>query len=117
MARRLLKLIGMIAGAGMLGVAFAASGVPALAEEDEFDGSPRAPGVEITYYACSACHSFKLVAQQGLSKESWKEVLVWMVEEQEMEPMEPADLSVTLDYLAKFYGPDRLARKLATKRQ
>jgi hypothetical protein len=116
MARHLLKHIGMMAGAGMLGVAFATSGTPALAEEDEFGGSPRAPGVEITYYACSACHSFKLVAQQGLSKESWREVLVWMVEEQEMEPMEPSDFLVTLNYLTKFYGPDRLANKLAAKR-
>lgn len=116
MARRLLKHIGMIAGAGMLGVAIAASGSPALAEEDEFGGIPRAPGVEITYYACSSCHSFKLVAQQGLSKERWREVLVWMVEEQEMEPMEPSDFSATLNYLAKFYGPDRLAQTMAAKR-
>ena len=116
MVRVLLQRFGVIACMGLLGAAYAASSAPALAEEDEFGGSPRAPGVEITYYTCSACHSFKLVAQQGLTKARWKDVLVWMVKEQEMEPLPPSDLTVVLGYLSKYYGPDRLARKMAANK-
>ena len=101
----------------LLGAIMIAPGGPALADEDELGGIPRGPGAEETYYLCSACHSFRLVAQQGLSRESWEEALVWMVEEQEMEEPEPAELQLILDYLAKYYGPDRLARKLAKQQQ
>lgn len=101
-----------LSGAVLLGACLIAPGVPAA---DEFGGIPRGPGVEETYYACSACHSFKLVAQQGLSRERWDEVLVWMVEEQEMEPLEAEESPLILDYLTKYYGPDRLARKMTKK--
>ena len=36
-----------------------------------------------------------------------------MVEEQEMAELEPEDEKLVLNYLAKFYGPDRLARRMA----
>lgn len=100
----------------LLGAILIAPGGPALAEEDELGGIPRGPGAEETYYLCSACHSFRLVAQQGLSRERWAEALVWMVEEQEMEQPEPADLELMIAYLTKYYGPDRLARKLAKQK-
>jgi cytochrome c len=97
----------------LLGVTLLASSRPAQADDDELGGIPRAPGAEETYYLCSACHSFRLVAQQGLSYESWKETLVWMIEEQEMPTPEPGEFELIARYLAKFYGRDRLARKLA----
>ncbi|VAW13226.1 hypothetical protein MNBD_ALPHA09-834 [hydrothermal vent metagenome] len=57
-------------------------------------------GEEVEAY-CSACHSLKTVVQQGLSREDWEELLVWMVEEQEMEPIDPEDRKLVLDYLAE----------------
>jgi hypothetical protein len=100
----------------LLGAISFAPGRPALADDDELGGIPRAKGAEETYYLCSACHSFLLVAQQGLSRERWEETMVWMVEEQEMEKPESAQLRLIVDYLTKYYGPDRLARKM-TKQQ
>ena len=97
----------------LLGAILLAPGRPAWADEDELGGIPRAPGAEETYYLCSACHSFRLVAQQGLSYESWKATLVWMIEEQDMSTPEPEERELITKYLAKFYGRDRLARKLA----
>ena len=78
----------------------------AAAEDDAFDfeGLPPGPGQEETYYNCVACHSMKLVTQQRLTRESWDEVLDWMVDEQEMEPMEPELRTTVLDYLAAHYG-------------
>ena len=55
---------------------------------------------EVAAY-CDACHSLKLVVQQGLSRTAWEETIEWMVEEQEMEPLESDDYKLVLDYLAK----------------
>ncbi len=67
----------------------------------------RAPGASETFDACTPCHSERIVVQQGLTREQWDELMVWMVEEQEMEPIEEGALAVILDYLAEHYGPDR----------
>jgi cytochrome c len=64
-------------------------------------------GAEETYNACTACHSERIVAQQGLSKKDWMEVLVWMVDEQEMDEIEDPDYSLIVNYLAKNYNLDR----------
>ena len=81
-------------------------------EEDEYDGLPPGEGRDEVFGLCGACHSMKLVTQQGLSRATWEEVLELMVEEQEMAELEPEDEVLVLDYLAKFYGPDRLARRM-----
>ena len=60
---------------------------------------------------CGSCHSIDLVLQQGLSRGTWDEVLIEMVEEQEMVALQPEVREKVLDYLEKYYGPDRRARK------
>ena len=90
----------------------AAAVEPAAAEEDDYQGLPPGTGRDEVLGLCGACHSMKLVTQQGLSRSTWSEVLVFMVEEQEMTELEPDDEKLVLDYLEKFYGPDRLALKM-----
>lgn len=90
-------------------VCFAAA---AASAEDEYQGLPPGEGRDEVLGLCGTCHSMKLVTQQGLSRSVWDEVLVFMVEEQEMAELEPEDETLVLDYLAKFYGPDRLARTM-----
>ena len=85
----------------------------AAGADDEYEGLPPGEGREEVLGLCGACHSMKLVTQQGLSRSTWDEVLVLMVEEQEMAELEPEDERLVLNYLAKFYGPDRLARRMA----
>ncbi len=51
-------------------------------------------------YACSPCHSIRLVVQQRLDRESWDETLTWMVEEQDMPELEAEDRALILDYLS-----------------
>ena len=82
-------------------------------EEDDYEGLPPGEGRDEVFGLCGACHSMKLVAQQGLSRSTWEEVLVLMVEEHEMAELEPEDERLVLNYLARFYGPDRLARRMA----
>ncbi len=89
-------------------------------EESEFGVLKVAEGVETIYYTCSACHSEMIVAQQGLTRDGWEELLEWMVEEQGMsEPDEP-DLAEILDYLSTNYNVDRPNfpnHQLTSKRQ
>ena len=77
------------------------------AEPEDFGQMVSAPGASETFDACTPCHSERIVVQQGLTREQWDELMVWMVEEQEMEPIEEGALAVILDYLAEHYGPDR----------
>ncbi len=77
------------------------------AEEAEFGILHVAEGVEETYYACTACHSEMIVAQQGLTRAHWNEMLEWMVEEQGMSEIDEPDRTVILDYLATHYNEDR----------
>ena len=64
-------------------------------------------GAEETYAYCTACHSERIVVQQGLTREGWEEVLESMVEEQGMAPIEEPDHDRVLGYLSTHYGPDR----------
>ena len=82
-------------------------------DEDDYQGLPPGQGRDEVLGFCGACHSMRLVTQQGLSRSIWDEVLDYMVEEQEMAELEPEDRKLILDYLALFYGPDRRARKMA----
>jgi cytochrome c len=74
---------------------------------DEFEGLVPGPGQEEVYYSCVGCHSTRIVQQQGLSRDAWDELLVWMVEEQGMPEPDPPERTLILDYLAQNYGPDR----------
>ncbi|MEO0910083.1 MAG: cytochrome c family protein [Pseudomonadota bacterium] len=64
-------------------------------------------GAEETYNYCIACHSEMIVAQQGLTRPQWEEMMEWMVEEQGMSEIEEPEYSLIMDYLSKNYGPDR----------
>jgi hypothetical protein len=63
------------------------------------------PGRDDTFYACTACHAFKIVAQQGMTREQWDESLNWMTQRHKMPPITGKDRDVILAYLAANYGP------------
>lgn len=93
--------------------------VPSLAELTVTDDQGRseviyevgklhvAPGAQITYDYCTACHSEMIIAQQGQTREGWDEILVWMVDEMGMSEIDAPDRDQILDYLATYYNPDR----------
>jgi len=66
-----------------------------------------AEGAGLTYDYCTACHSEMIVAQQGQTREGWDKLLVWMVEEQGMYPIDEPDRAAILDYLSTHYNTDR----------
>jgi cytochrome c len=76
-------------------------------EEDARDwgGLPPGPGREEVHYTCTACHSIRMVTQQGLNRERWDDTLEWMVEEQGMSEIEDvATRDLILDYLSTHFG-------------
>ena len=64
-------------------------------------------GAEETHVYRTACHSERIVAQQGLTRPDWEELLEQMVEEHGMTPIEEPDRERVLTYLSTQYGPDR----------
>ena len=80
---------------------------PVAQEPEDFGVMVVAPGASETFDACTPCHSERIVAQQGLTRDQWDELLDWMVGEQEMEPVDAGLRTVILDYLGEHYGPDR----------
>lgn len=64
-------------------------------------------GAAETYARCIVCHSERLVAQQGLTRQGWEEVIDLMVEEHGMIPIQNPALDRVLGYLSTHYGPDR----------
>jgi hypothetical protein len=89
---------------------FAAPGAmaqsPAFAPRDETpEEFPAGQGRDETFYACTACHGFKLVAQQGLNRRQWEESLDWMTVKHGMPKLDDADRKVVLDYLEATYPP------------
>jgi mono/diheme cytochrome c family protein len=67
-------------------------------------------GRDETFYACTACHGFRLVAQQGMTRAQWEESLALMVRRHNMPPLDDKDRAVVLNYLEAAYPPRAPAR-------
>jgi cytochrome c len=76
-------------------------------DPEKWQGLPAGSGREDVFYRCKACHSLMIVKQQGLDRDSWDELLVWMVDENGMPPIDDeATRNRVLDYLTTHYGRD-----------
>lgn len=73
--------------------------------ERNWQGLPSGPGREEVFHSCNACHSLRIVTQQGMSRSRWDATLDWMVEEQGMtEISDQATRDRILDYLSTHFG-------------
>jgi len=84
--------------------------VSAFAQQNTFtprDESPEefveAPGRDETFYTCTACHNFRLVAQQGMNRRQWEDILVMMRDKHGMPELDAKDREVVLSYLETAY--------------
>ena len=104
MARLKAAALGMLA----LGALFprAEAQAPAFTPRDErAEDLPAGPGREETFGLCAACHGFRLVSNQGMTREQWDQTLRWMTERHNMPDVQGAERDAILDYLARFYPP------------
>jgi len=83
----------------------AGSGAAARAPAVDFGpGWPAGPGQAETGELCNSCHSLAIVKQQRLSRETWDNLLTWMVEKQGMAAQPPERRALMLDYLVQHFG-------------
>ena len=96
-----------------LGIAIAALlwTAPAIAQtaftprDESAEEFAAGPGRDETFYACTACHNFKLVAAQGLTRAGWEDSLNLMVRRHNMPALDDKDRAVVLGYLEATYPP------------
>ncbi len=82
---------------------------PQFTPSDEApENFPAGAGRDETFYTCTACHNFKLVAAQGMSRRQWDDSLAWMVQKHGMPVLDEKDKKVVLDYLETAF-PQRAA--------
>ena len=101
----MMQRLAWLAFAGMLLMA------PAMAQTTftPRDESPEefAPGAgrDETFYACTACHNFKLVAAQGLSRAGWEDSINLMIRRHNMPALDDKDRAAVLGYLEAAFPP------------
>lgn len=79
---------------------------PTSAQTDESpEDFPQGANRDDTFYTCTACHGFKLVAQQGMNRRQWDESISLMVSKHGMPAPEAADRGKLLDYLEAAFPP------------
>jgi hypothetical protein len=66
---------------------------------------PAGAGRDEAFYACTPCHGFKIVAQQGQTRRQWDETLDWMTQRHNMPKLEGNVREIVLDYLEATYPP------------
>ena len=86
------------------------AGSPTLAQtftpsQESPEDYPDGPGREQAFYACVACHGFKIVAQQGQTRRQWEDTIEWMVKRHGMPPLEGELRKTVLDYLETAFPP------------
>jgi len=85
-----------------VGLAQAQKFIPRDESPEEF---PAGPGRDETFYSCTACHGFKLVAAQGMNRRQWEETLAVMTAKHGMPNLEGRDRELVLNYLETTYPP------------
>lgn len=93
----------LVLGAGLLFAASSALAQAPAPSEETPEMFPAGPNRDEAFYACIACHNFKLVAAQGLSREKWGETLDWMVTKHNMPALEAEERGKVLTYLAETF--------------
>jgi hypothetical protein len=85
-----------VALAMLTGVASAQNFTPRDEAPEDF---PAGPNRDDAFYACTACHNFKLVAAQGMNRRQWNESIDLMISRHGMPALDEQDRAKVLDYL------------------
>ena len=91
-------------------IVLAVAAAPARADDRGIADWPAGEGREETANLCAACHSGRLVSQQGLSRQRWDELLDVMTARHKMPKLEGQEREVILAYLTKAF-PERAGER------
>ena len=105
--RTLLAAAGLALAASFLPSAGAFAQAPPqfIPRDENPEDYPAGAGRDDTFYACTACHGFRIVAQQGMTRRQWEDSLQWMTDRHGMSPLSAKDQKVVLDYLEATFPP------------
>lgn len=101
----------------MSAIGFAAAQTPVLQtpaftpREEEPEEFPEAAGREEAFYGCTACHGFKIVAQQGMSRQRWDDTVDFMIRQHKMPAPSAQEREKILDYLARAFPEQPATRR------
>lgn len=111
MSVRLRHVTASALAALLLTAASALAQSPAFTPSDEKpEDYPPGAGRDETFYACTPCHGFRIVAQQGQSRRQWDDTLDWMTQRHNMPALADQDRKIVLDYLEATYPPRNTPR-------
>jgi hypothetical protein len=79
--------------------------------EEEPEEFPEAVGREDAFYGCTACHGFKIVAQQGMSRQRWDDTVDFMIRQHKMPAPSAQEREKILDYLARAFPEQPATRR------
>ena len=94
-----------LATAGLLWIAPAVAQTAFTPRDESPEDFPAGSGRDETFYTCTACHGFKLVAQQGMTRAQWEDSINLMIRRHNMPPLDDKDRDVVLNYLEAAYPP------------
>ncbi|MEH2536126.1 MULTISPECIES: hypothetical protein [unclassified Bradyrhizobium] len=94
-----------LAMAGALWIVSATAQTSFAPREESPEQFPAGPGRDETFYACTACHGFRLVAQQGMTRAQWEDSINLMIRRHNMPPLDDGDREKVLSYLETAYPP------------
>ena len=100
-----MRRIALVAMAGLLWMAPAMAQSTFTPSDESPEDFPAGAGRDETFYACTACHGFKLVAQQGMTRAQWDDFINLMIRRHNMPPPDDKDRAVLLSYLEATYPP------------
>ena len=107
-SRKALMVVALVAAVFTVstGKIFAQAPTPGFEPQlEDIEALPGGVGREETFYGCTACHAFKLVSAQGMTRQRWDETIQLMVEKHKMNELTAADRAMILTYLEKHYPP------------
>jgi len=79
-------------------------------KDERIEDLPEGPGRDETFGLCTACHGYRLVSNQGMTRDKWDETMAWMTERHGMPDIQGADRDLILNYLAAHHPPKAPAR-------
>jgi len=94
-----------ILAVGLVPAAAAAQSQTFTPRDESPEEFPAGNGRDETFYTCTACHGFKLVAQQGMSRRQWEETLALMNVQHGMPALDVKDREIVLGYLEAAFPP------------
>jgi hypothetical protein len=89
----------------VLGVAAAGAQTQFTPRDEAPENFPAGNGRDEAFYSCTACHNFKLIAAQGMSRRQWDESIALMVQRHGMPALDDKDKTIVLDYLEATFPP------------